>query len=127
MTTAAPLPALLDLARAIRAGDASSRALTEGCLARIQIYNPKVNAFITVMRDYAMKQAQELEAEQRAGKFRGPLHGIPIALKDNIHTTDLPTTGGALAFAGYRPPYDATLTQNLRDAGAIIIAKTGLT
>src|SRR5206468_12444653 len=61
------------------------------------------------------------------GKIRGPLHGVPVALKDNIHTTHLPTTGGALAFAGYVPPYEATLTKNLRDAGAIIIAKTGLT
>ena len=59
--------------------------------------------------------------------MRGPLHGIPVALKDNIHTTDMPTTGGALAFAGYTPPYEATLTKNLRDAGAIIIAKAGLT
>src|SRR5262249_57039849 len=59
--------------------------------------------------------------------IRGPLHGIPVALKDNIHTTDLPTTGGALAFARYTPPYEATLTKNLKDAGAIIIAKTGLT
>ena len=54
-----------------------------------------------------------------------PLHGIPVALKDNIHTTEMPTTGGALAFAGFVPPYEATLTKNLRDAGAIIIAKTG--
>src|SRR4029079_1829743 len=60
-------------------------------------------------------------------RVRGPLHGIPIALKDNIHTTDMATTGGALAFAGLVPPYEATLTKNLRDAGAIIIAKTGLT
>ena len=59
--------------------------------------------------------------------MRGPLHGIPIALKDNIHTTDMPTTGGALAFEGFMPPYEATLTKNLRDAGAIIIAKTVLT
>ena len=66
-------------------------------------------------------------ASGRPGKLRGPLHGIPIALKDNIHTTDMPTTGGALAFAGLMPPYEATLTKNLRDAGAIIIAKTGLT
>ena len=58
--------------------------------------------------------------------MRGPLHGIPIALKDNIHTTDMPTTGGALAFADLIPPYEATLTRNLRDAGAIIIAKTTL-
>jgi amidase len=56
-----------------------------------------------------------------------PLHGIPVALKDNIHTTDMPTTGGALAFDGLVPPYEATLTKNLRAAGAIIIAKTGLT
>ena len=59
--------------------------------------------------------------------MRGPLHGIPIALKDNIHTTNMPTTGGALAFDGFVPPYEATLTKNLRDAGAIIIAKTVLT
>jgi amidase len=58
---------------------------------------------------------------------RGPLHGIPIALKDNIHTTHLPTTGGALAFAWYTPPYEATLTTLLREGGAIIIAKAGLT
>src|SRR5437870_676167 len=61
------------------------------------------------------------------GRVRGPLHGIPIALKDNIQTTDLRTTGGALAFEFLVPPYEATLTKNLRDAGAIIIAKTGMT
>ena len=66
-------------------------------------------------------------ASARQGRVRGPLHGIPIALKDNIHTTDMPTTGGALAFEGLVPPYEATLTKNLRDAGAIIIAKTGMT
>src|SRR5207302_1798050 len=59
--------------------------------------------------------------------IRGPLHGIPIALKDIVHTTDMPTTGGALAFDGFVPPYEATLTKNLREAGAIIIAKTSLT
>ena len=59
--------------------------------------------------------------------MRGPLHGIPIAVKDNIHTIDMPTTGGALAFEGFVPPYEATLVKQLRDAGAIIIAKTGMT
>jgi amidase len=58
---------------------------------------------------------------------RGPLHGIPIALKDNIHTTNMPTTGGALAFDGFMPPYEATVTRNLRDAGAVILAKTTMT
>src|SRR5204863_4828700 len=69
----------------------------------------------------------QLDRERAQGRIRGPLHGIPIALKDNIHTTEMPTTGGALAFAGYTPPYAATLTLNLHEAGAIIIAKTGLT
>ena len=59
--------------------------------------------------------------------MRGPLHGIPIALKDNVLTTDIRTTGGAIAFENLMPPYDATLTKNLRDAGAIIIAKTMMT
>src|SRR5262249_50539769 len=68
-----------------------------------------------------------LDRERARGHIRGPLHGIPIAVKDNIHTTDLPTTGGALAFDGLVPPYEATLVKHLRDAGAIIIAKTGMT
>src|SRR6185436_2578835 len=74
-----------------------------------------------------LDEADALDRERAQGKVRGPLHGIPVALKDNIHTTHLPTTGGALAFAGFVPPYEATLTKNLRDAGAIIIAKAGLT
>jgi amidase len=79
------------------------------------------------VNEKALDEADRLDRERRAGKVRGPLHGIPIALKDNIHTTDLPTTGGAIAFEGLMVPYDATLTKNLRDAGAVIIAKTTLT
>jgi amidase len=75
----------------------------------------------------ALDEADRLDRERAQGRIRGPLHGVPVALKDNIHTTDLPTTGGALAFLGYVPPYEATLTRNLREAGAIIIAKAGLT
>ena len=73
-----------------------------------------------------LEEADALDRERAAGHIRGPLHGIPVALKDNIHTTDMPTTGGALAFLGYTPPYEATLTKNLREAGAIILAKTTL-
>jgi amidase len=65
-------------------------------------------------------------ANSDRGRARGPLHGIPIALKDNILTHDIVTTGGALAFEGYVPPYDATLVKNLREAGAVIVAKTTL-
>src|SRR5207249_3621043 len=80
-----------------------------------------------VVNPRAIEEAAQLDRERAEGRVRGPLHGIPVALKDNIHTTTMPTTGGALAFAGYVPPYEATLTRNLRDAGAIIVAKTGLT
>ena len=75
----------------------------------------------------ALADAARLDRERARGHVRGPLHGIPVALKDNIQTTTMPTTGGALAFAGFVPPYDATLTANLREAGAVIIAKTGMT
>jgi amidase len=104
----------------------TSRELVTQYLIRIATYEDKLNAAITV-NPRALEEADARDRERAAGKIRGPLHGIPIALKDNIHTTDMPTTGGALAFDGYVPPYEATVTKNLRDAGAIIIAKTGLT
>ena len=104
----------------------TSREIVLQYLTRIALYEDQLNAVIAVNRD-ALKEADELDRERAAGKIRGPLHGIPVALKDNIHTTHLPTTGGALAFAGYTPPYEATITKNLREGGAIILAKTGMT
>ncbi len=104
----------------------TSRELVQQYLARIATYEDKLNAAMTV-NPRALQEADALDRERAQKKIRGPLHGIPIAVKDNIHTTDMPTTGGALAFDGYVPPYEATVTKNLRDAGAIIIAKTGMT
>jgi amidase len=104
----------------------TSRELVQQSLVRMALYEDRLNAVITVNPN-ALKEADQRDRELLMRKVRGPLHGIPIALKDNIHTTDMPTTGGALAFDGLVPPYEATLTKNLRDAGAIIIAKTGLT
>ena len=72
------------------------------------------------------RRPRSATANSAQGRVRGPLHGIPIALKDNILTHDIVTTGGALAFEGYVPPYDATLVKNLREAGAVIVAKTTL-
>jgi amidase len=115
-----------ELQAAMKRGRLTSRELVVQYLTRIALYEDRLNALIAI-NPSALKEAEELDRERAQGKIRGPLHGIPIALKDNIHTTHLPTTGGALAFAGYTPPYEATLTKNLRDAGAIIIAKTGLT
>jgi amidase len=103
----------------------TSRQLVTQYLIRIATYDRMLHSLITVNPN-ALKEADERDRERAQGKLRGPLHGIPIALKDNIQTTDMPTTGGALAFAGYIPPYEATLTKNLRDSGAIIIAKTTL-
>ena len=84
-----------------------------------------LHAAITV-NPKALELADERDRERASGKLRGPLHGIPLALKDNVQTTFMRTTGGALAFERLVPPYDATLTTNLIDAGAIIIAKTGM-
>ena len=103
----------------------TSRELVTQYLVRIAMYEDLLHAAVTVNPN-ALKEAGERDRERAQGRIRGPLHGIPIALKDNIQTTDMPTTGGALAFAGYTPPYEATLTKNLRDAGAIIIAKATL-
>jgi amidase len=117
---------IADMQKALREKRVTSRELVEQYLLRIALYNPKLHAVITVNPN-ALKEAEELDRERSRGKIRGPLHGIPIALKDIIHTTNMPTTGGALAFDGFIPPYEATLTKNLRAAGAIIIAKTSLT
>ena len=115
-----------DMQRAMQDRRVTSRDLVTQYLTRIALYDKHINAAIAINR-HALNEADARDAERAQGRVRGPLHGIPIALKDNIHTTDTRTTGGALAFANFTPPYDATLTKNLRDAGAIIIAKTVLT
>src|SRR5512138_2891887 len=112
--------------QAMAEGRITSRELVALSLQRIAVHEDRLNAIIAV-NPRALEQAEALDPERAAGKVRGPLHGVPIALKDNIHTTDMPTTGGALAFDGLVPPYEATVTKNLRDAGAIIIAKTQMT
>jgi amidase len=111
---------------ALEARRTTSREIVQQSLERIARYEGRLNAVIT-LNPRALDEADARDRERRAGLVRGPLHGIPLALKDNIHTTDMPTTGGALAFARLVPPYEATLTRNLREAGAIIIAKTVLT
>lgn len=115
-----------EMQAAMKAGRVTSRQLVEQYLVRIALYNSQINAVITV-NPKALEEADRLDRERKAGKVRGPLHGIPVALKDNVLTNDIRTTGGAIAFENLIPPYDATLTKNLRDAGAIIIAKTTLT
>lgn len=85
---------LAEASAMIHAGMVTPSELTNACLARIAIYAPKLDCFITIIRDKALAQAAVLDAEQKARKFRGPLHGIPIALKDNIDTASTLTTAG---------------------------------
>ena len=115
-----------EMRKAMEEGRVTSRQLVEQYLQRIALYEDKLNATITV-NARALEEADRLDQERKQGKIRGPLHGIPVALKDNVLTTDIRTTGGAIAFENLMPPYDATLTKNLRDAGAIILAKTVMT
>jgi amidase len=112
--------------QAMEDGRVTSHALVTQYLTRIAMYEDRLNAVMTV-NPRALAEAQARDRERAEGRVRGPLHGIPIALKDIIHTKDLRTTGGALAFIDLVPPYDATVTTNLREAGAVIIAKTNLT
>ena len=95
--------------------------LTASCLARIDRLNPTLNAFITVMHDSALVQAREAEAEISSGKWRGPLHGIPIGLKDLIDTAGVKTTCGSALFADRVPTEDADVVQRLKSAGAVLI------
>jgi amidase len=111
---------------ALASGAVTSRELVQQYLARIATYDKKLNAVMAV-NPRALQEAEALDKERERGTIRGPLHGIPVAIKDNIQTTNMPTTGGALAFDGFVPPYEATVVKSLRDAGAIVIAKTGMT
>ncbi len=115
-----------EMQAAMKQGRVTSRDLVVQYLLRIALYNNKLNGVIKV-NPHALQEAEARDRERALGKVRGALHGIPIALKDNMQTTDLPTTGGALAFDAFVPPYEAALTKNLRDAGAVIIAKTTMT
>ena len=116
---------ITEMREALDSGRTTSRELVTQYLVRVALYENKLHAVITV-NPHALDDADQRDRERAAGKPRGPLHGIPIALKDNILTHDIITTGGALAFENYLPPYDATLVKNLREAGAIVIAKTTL-
>jgi amidase len=114
---------------AYRSGATSATRLVQAYLERIQAYDragPKLNVVIFV-NPKALDEAAALDAHLRTtGKFVGRLHGIPVLLKDNINTNDMPTTGGSLSLAGYTPATDAAISQKLRSAGAIILAKVNL-
>jgi aspartyl-tRNA(Asn)/glutamyl-tRNA(Gln) amidotransferase subunit A len=110
----------------LRSKNVSPVDLVQACLRRIEKYNSALNAFITVTGDSAMAEARKAEAEIRQGKWRGPLHGIPIGLKDNIDTAGVRTTGGSELFQDRVPTEDAEAARRLKNAGAILIGKLNL-
>ncbi len=116
------------LSAAMDAGTVTSERLVRLALARIEAYDekgPRLNAVLT-LNAKALEQARTLDAERKATGKRSPLHGIPVVLKDNFDTKDLPTTAGSILLEGSLPPDDAFLVKRLRDAGAVIIAKVNL-
>jgi aspartyl-tRNA(Asn)/glutamyl-tRNA(Gln) amidotransferase subunit A len=110
----------------LRARKISSEELTKACLDRIAAFNPKIDAWITVMREQALAQAKALDKEAAAGHWHGPLHGIPIGLKDNIDAQGVRTTAGSRTLAGNIPGADAEVTRRLRAAGAVLVGKCNM-
>jgi amidase len=117
---------MADLRTALEQKRITSREIVRQYLERIGMYDGKLHAAITI-NPRALAIADSLDQLRAKGVILGPLHGIPVALKDNIMTMDMASSGGALAFADLMSPYDATLTKQLKAAGAIILAKTQLT
>ena len=115
-----------ELAPKIAAAKITSEKITENCLATIADLNPKLNAFITVTADEALASAREADQEIAGGRYRGPLHGIPISLKDLIDCKGTPTTAGSLVRKDVVATSDAPVTKRLRDAGAVFVGKTNL-
>jgi amidase len=115
-----------EAAARIKRGDISARELTEAMLARIDAVNPAVNAVVETQRELALSAADEADAALARGDELGPLHGVPMTIKDSINVAGLHTTWGEPAFADYVPDWDATVVQRLKDAGAIIVGKTNV-
>ena len=115
-----------ELADRFAAGEATSVAATEAALDRIQATDEVLHAFLTVMGEQALEQAQAVDTARARGEPLGPLAGVPLALKDVLVTKGVRTTAGSRILDDYHPPYDATVVRRLRDAGAIVVGKTNL-
>jgi aspartyl-tRNA(Asn)/glutamyl-tRNA(Gln) amidotransferase subunit A len=126
---ASPEPAswtLRQAAQLLRSKAVSPVELTRACLERVERYNPSLNAFITITADSALATAREMESEAQRGRWRGPLHGIPIALKDNIDTEGIRTTGASELFKDRVPEQDAEVASRLKAAGTILLGKLNM-
>jgi len=112
------------LAERLAAGAVSARDVTEACLARIAERDGEIGAFVHIDPDHARAQADAIDRHRKSGRRIGPLHGLPVAVKDIVDTADMPTENGTVLDAGRRPHKDATIVTRLRLAGAVVIGKT---
>src|SRR5690606_34611306 len=115
-----------EASRLLQQGQVSPVDLTQACLARIERLNPSLNAFITIAGEQALDAAARAEAEIGADNRRGALHGIPIALKDNMDTAGVRTTGASEVFAERVPDTDSEVARRLKEAGAILLGKLNM-
>ena len=116
----------VDLVAALRQGDITAVECTTAFLDRIEATNSTINAFLAVDRAGALARAADIDARRKAGKPLGALAGLPVALKDVLCTTDMPTTCASKMLAGFRPPYDADVVARLRQADAVFVGKTNM-
>ena len=117
---------IAELARAIRSGELTAETATRDCLERIAERNPAINAYITVLADQALAQAKQADAELKSGRDRGPLHGVPVSLKDIIDLEGVSTTAASKVRHGHVALHDAPVVARLREAGAVFLGKTNL-
>ena len=115
-----------EAARAVRTGQIGARELTERMLTRIHTYNPKLGAVVNVLADQAMAEAARIDATRGRTETRGPLHGVPILIKDCFEIAGVPTTAGIKQLAQYRPAADSAVVRRLRAAGAIVLGNTNV-
>ena len=121
-----PFLSATELADLLRAGEVSPVEATEAYLARIEQVDPALNSYITVTAEQALAEARQAESEIAAGKYRGPLHGVPVAVKDQFCTHGVQTTGGSEILRDYVPDYDATVMAKLKEAGAVLLGKLNM-
>jgi aspartyl-tRNA(Asn)/glutamyl-tRNA(Gln) amidotransferase subunit A len=115
-----------DVAATIAAGEASAREVTQAHLDRIEAVDPQVHAFLQVDTQGALAAADAVDAKRAAGEALSPLAGVPLAMKDIVVTKGLETTAGSKILAGWHPPYDATITKHVKDAGIVMLGKTNM-
>lgn len=115
-----------ELGDRLRSGETTSLEITEAVFERIEAVEDRVHSYITLMKDGAIESAKDSDRRRRDGKTLGPLDGIPVALKDLLCTKGAPTTCGSRILKGFTPPYEATVVEKLRNAGAVILGKTNM-